>query len=318
MIRAKDPRLHRITVTEHGFLLPEGSSAQRGATLAGSSSSHQAVEAKGVKAKSEEQVVELGQSEDEFGAFDQVDLSEDPSSDLGDPSLTESDLLRTSSQAEMSFKKKPPTSLFDLIEGQPRKDIPGKTQPKLPLPPPKPQPAQTRSSSTLSQPSSPRSKLPPPPQSANPKRKRDSKGKKPMDGGRSHSSQEEDEARRTSKQLKIVHQGQDKEVTTQSEPQAWLLAPVLHEEPLMDNASLRDFRGGEGAYVADALERSLLLPTDMAELRGLRRQEVFLSIKRYLGMVRLPTFVILVILVLWFPTHRVLVSIGRLSRLPTS
>ena len=85
----------------------------------------------------------------------------------------------------------------------------------------------------------------------------------------------------------------------------------------MDNASLRDFRGGEGAYVTDALERSLLLPTDMAELRGLRRQEVFLSIKRYLGMVRLPTFMILVILVLWFPTHRVLVSIGKLSRLPT-
>ena len=69
--------------------------------------------------------------------------------------------------------------------------------------------------------------------------------------------------------------------------------------------------------MADALERSLLLPADMAELRGLRRQEVFLSIKRYLGMVRLPTFMILVILVLWFPTHRVLVSIGRLSRLPT-
>ena len=33
----------------------------------------------------------------------------------------------------------------------------------------------------------------------------------------------------------------------------------------MDSASLRDFRGGgEGAYVADALERSLLLPADMA------------------------------------------------------
>ena len=57
----------------------------------------------------------------------------------------------------------------------------------------------------------------------------------------------------------------------------------------MDSASLRDFRGGEGAYVADVLERSLLLPTDMVELGGLRRQEIFLSIKRYLGMVRLPT-----------------------------
>ena len=85
----------------------------------------------------------------------------------------------------------------------------------------------------------------------------------------------------------------------------------------MDNASLRDFRGGEGAYVAVALERSLLLPPDMAELGGLRRQEVFLSIKRYLGMVRLLTLVVLLILVLWFPTHHVLVSIGRLSRLPT-
>ena len=59
----------------------------------------------------------------------------------------------------------------------------------------------------------------------------------------------------------------------------------------MDNTSLRDFRGGEGAYVADALERSLLLPTYMAKLGGLRRQEVFLNIKRYLGLVRLLTLV---------------------------
>ena len=67
--------------------------------------------------------------------------------------------------------------------------------------------------------------------------------------------------------MKIVHQGQDKEVTTQPEPQAWLPAPMLHGEPLIDSASLRDFKrggGGEGAYVVDALERSLLLPADMA------------------------------------------------------
>ena len=36
-----------------------------------------------------------------------------------------------------------------------------------------------------------------------------------------------------------MHQGLEKEVTTQSEPQAWLSAPMLHKEPLMDNASLR-------------------------------------------------------------------------------
>ena len=92
-----------------------------------------------------------------------------------------------------------------------------------------------------------------------------------MEGGKSRSSWEEDQALRASKQLKIGHQGQEKEVTTQFEPQAWIPTLMLHGEPLMDNASLRDFRGGEGAYVADALERSLLLPTNMAELGGLRR-----------------------------------------------
>ena len=97
MIRVKDPQLHRITIAEHEFLLPEGSSTQRGATLVGSSSSHQAAKAEGVRAESEEQVTELGQFEDEFGVFDQVDLSEDPSSDLGNPSLTETDLLGASS-----------------------------------------------------------------------------------------------------------------------------------------------------------------------------------------------------------------------------
>ena len=82
----------------------------------------------------------------------------------------------------------------------------------------------------------------------------------------------------------------------------------------MDNASLKDFREGEGTYVANALERSLLLPVDMAKLGNLRRQEFFFSIKRYLGMVRFLTLVTPLIFVPWFPTYRVLVSIGRLSR----
>ena len=127
MIRAKDPQLHRITVVENGFLLLEGSSAQGGATLASPSSSQQAAEAEEVRVEGEKQVAELGQFEDEFGIFDQVDLSEDPSSDLGDPSLTEADLQGTSSKVEMGFKRKPPTSLLDLIEGQLGKDVPGKS-----------------------------------------------------------------------------------------------------------------------------------------------------------------------------------------------
>ena len=65
----------------------------------------------------------------------------------------------------------------------------------------------------------------------------------------------------------------------------------------MDNTSLRDFNKGEGTYVADALERSLLLPIDMEDLKNLRRQKLFLSMKRYLGMVRslaLAAFLVLV------------------------
>ena len=55
----------------------------------------------------------------------------------------------------------------------------------------------------------------------------------------------------------------------------------------MEDAPMRSFRDGEGAYVADVLERTLLLPTDMHELKSMRMQEVFLNMKRYLGMVRL-------------------------------
>ena len=195
-------------------MLPEGSSAQWGVTLVGSSSSQQDAETEEGGAEGEEQVIELGQSEDEFGVFDQFDPSEDPSSDLGDPSLTEAYFQGTSLQAKMGFKRKPSTSLLDLIEGQPGKVALGKSQPKLPSPPSKPQPPQTRSSSALPQPP----KLPPPVQPANPKRKRYAKGKETADRGRSRSSQEEDEARRASKQLRIVPQGQEKEVTAQPEP----------------------------------------------------------------------------------------------------
>ena len=108
-----------------------------------------------------------------------------------------------------------------------------------------------------------------------------------MDGGKSCTSQEEGEAPRPQKQLKIGHQGQGKEVDAQFAPEAWLPALMLPGEPMMENASLRDFQGGDGTYVADALERTLLLPIDMDKLKNTRRQEVFLSMKRYLAMVKL-------------------------------
>ena len=66
----------------------------------------------------------MGLSEEGFGVFDQANPSEDPSGDLGDLNLSEAELLSmgTSSRAEMGLKSKPPTSLFNLIEGQPGKD----------------------------------------------------------------------------------------------------------------------------------------------------------------------------------------------------
>ena len=82
----------------------------------------------------------MDQFEDEFGVFDQFDPSEGPSGDLGNPSLMEADLQETSSQSDMGFKRKPSASLQDLLEGQQGKDVLGKSQPKLPPPPSKPQP----------------------------------------------------------------------------------------------------------------------------------------------------------------------------------
>ena len=45
---------------------------------------------------------------------------------------------------------------------------------------------------------------------------------------------------------------------------------MLHGEPLLETASMRDFGDGEGGYVADALGRTMLLPTDVGELNNMR------------------------------------------------
>ena len=54
---------------------------------------------------------------------------------------------------------------------------------------------------------------------------------------------------------------------------------------MTDDASIRDYNGGIGCHVASILEETLLLPKDMVELRGLRKNEVFLQAKRFLGTV---------------------------------
>ena len=59
---------------------------------------------------------------------------------------------------------------------------------------------------------------------------------------------------------------------------------MLGGEPLRDDASLRDFNEGIGCHVALAVDEAILLPKDMSELRNIRKNEVFLNCKRYLGM----------------------------------
>ena len=99
-----------------------------------------------------------------------------------------------------------------------------------------------------------------------------------MESGRPRSSIEE-EAHRPAKQQRTSHapnRGSERDNVQLLEPQAWLLAPMLGGEPLTDDASIRDYNGGIGCHVASVLEETLLLPKDMVELRGLRRNEVFL------------------------------------------
>jgi len=165
---------------------------------------------------------------------------------------------------------------MELIEDQPGRGALGNsTQPKLPSPPPKsPFPP-------------PQSSLPSRPELVDPKRKREQKGKDVVETERSRSTCE-DEAQRATKQQKVSHasqRGVERADNQPPESQVWRLAPILGGEPLRDDASLRDFNRGIGCHVVSALEEALLLPKDMTELRNIRKNEVFLNIKRYLGMV---------------------------------
>ena len=55
---------------------------------------------------------------------------------------------------------------------------------------------------------------------------------------------------------------------------------------MTSEASLRDPHKGGSGLVSECLEKAFLLPEDMQELQGLRKCEVFLSLKRDLAKVR--------------------------------
>ena len=145
VIRAHDSRLHRISVAYKGFVVPEGVPLPKDTSRTKplfvavistrASSSQLALREEEVEEKEEEEeeevekeeeeVVELSNSSDDFGIFNQ-------------PIHSEEDLDK------MGIQRKPQKSLMELIENQPRKSAPGKsTQSQIPpfptrSPPPAP------------------------------------------------------------------------------------------------------------------------------------------------------------------------------------
>ena len=128
VIKAHDPRLHKISVVVESFLLPEDASIPEWVPLVGSSSSHPVVKEGEEGTEKEEGFVELSLSEDEFELFNRAQLSEDPSGDLDDPNYTEEDFpsAETPFEEVMGIQRRSKTSLLDLIESQPEKETQGR------------------------------------------------------------------------------------------------------------------------------------------------------------------------------------------------
>ena len=155
MIRAKDPRLHRISVAYEGFVVPEGIPLPRStpltqplpvATLLArvpSPSPILQVEEEEKEEQEEEGFVDLTESTNDFEVFNQ------PSPPKNVPE-------------EMGIQRKPQRSLQELLESQPGRGEAGKpSQPKRPPPPPR------------SPPRAPQPSLPSRTEQVDPKRRRE-------------------------------------------------------------------------------------------------------------------------------------------------
>jgi len=56
--------------------------------------------------------------------------------------------------------------------------------------------------------------------------------------------------------------------------------------PIPRNASVREYQRGRAGYIAEALEQPMLLPKDMDAYRRFSQNDLFLSLKKDLTMVR--------------------------------
>ena len=182
----------------------------------------------------------------------------------------------------MGMQRKPQKSLLELMEGRPGKLIPAKTtSPQASsLPAGSPPPAPRHPSRSTTQPALP--------STVEPKRRRGQKDEEAPITSKSRPTRE-GEDQRAAKQQKTKHptvRGQEKPASPHPEPQARLPAPMHAGEPLRDHTSIRNFNGGIGCHVASAIKEALLLPKDMVEIKSMRKNELVLENKLYLGMVR--------------------------------
>ena len=173
VIRAKDPRLHRISVAYEGFIVSEGVYLPRNtpltqpllvATLSAGVPSHSPilqVKDEEEEEQGEEGFVDLTESTEEFEVFNQTS----PPKNVPE---------------EMGIQRKPQRSLQELLESQPGRGEAGKSsQPKLPPPSPS------------SPPRAPQSTLPSRTEHVDLK-KREQKEKDVMETGRPRPSNEEE------------------------------------------------------------------------------------------------------------------------------
>ena len=154
VIKARDPRLHRINVATPSFLIigpiPKGmlttnpipESILKVAlppphTVKEATSSNPTITNE--EEEKEEEVVEVSDFEDKFEFFNQTLPPETSTGDLRQPSPSQSSHHQrsTSTLNDMGIQRKPRFTLQELLESQPRKDTPKKAaQTKLPAPPP--------------------------------------------------------------------------------------------------------------------------------------------------------------------------------------
>ena len=112
----------------------------------------------------------------------------------------------------------------------------------------------------------------------------DKKGHEIVEGGKGPLSKE-DKPQKGAKQARVTQTLVDRRGDSHVGTLAWIAALVLDGAPLPADASIRNFQQGKVGYIADAVEQSLLLPKDMADLRSIRKHKVFLSLKKDLALV---------------------------------